>query len=109
MVAVSGVALTSADRRGSLANLPTIAEGGFPGFDITSWNALFAPANTPEPIVARLAAALRHATEDPATRERLALTGNDAVTDTPAEFQARVRREREVVKEIVRVSGITAQ
>lgn len=104
-----GVALTSADRRGSLANLPTIAEGGFPDFDITSWNALFAPANTPEPIVARLAAALRHATEDPATRERLALTGNDAVTDTPAEFQARVRREREVVKEIVRVSGITAQ
>ena len=105
----TGVALTSAERRGTLARLPTIAEGGFPGFDITSWNALFAPANTPEPIVARLAAALRHATSDGPTRERLALTGNDAVTDTPAEFQARVRREREVVKEIVRVSGITSQ
>lgn len=105
----TGIALTSAERRGTLATLPTIAEGGFPGYDITSWNALFAPAGTPEPIVARLAAALDQARSDPMTRDRLALTGNDAVTDTPAEFQARVRREREVVKEIVRVSGITAQ
>ena len=104
-----GIALTSAERRGSMATLPTIAESGFPGYDITSWNALFAPAGTPAPIVERLAAAMHHATGDAATRERLALTGNDAVTDTPAAFAARVAREREVVKEIVRVSGITAQ
>ena len=104
-----GIALTSAERRGTLAILPTIAESGYPGYDITSWNGLFAPAGTPGPVIARLAGALRHATTDPATRERLALTGNDAVTDTPAEFAARVAREREVVKDIVRASGITAQ
>jgi tripartite-type tricarboxylate transporter receptor subunit TctC len=104
-----GVALTSAERRGSLARLPTIAESGYPGYDMTSWNALFAPAGTPEPVVARLSAALHHATGDAATRERLALTGNDAVTDTPAEFAARTAREREVVKRIVRESGIRAE
>ncbi|MBW8268271.1 Bug family tripartite tricarboxylate transporter substrate binding protein [Caldovatus aquaticus] len=104
-----GVALTSAERRGSLAHLPTIAESGYPGFDMTSWNGLFAPAGTPEPVIERLSAALRHATGDPAVRERLALTGNDAVSDTPAEFAARIRREREVVKRIVRESGIRAE
>ena len=104
-----GIALTSAERRGSLAHLPTIAESGFPGYDMTSWNGLFAPAGTPEPVIARLSAALRHATSDPATRDRLALTGNDAVTSTPAEFAERIRREREVVKRIVRESGIRAE
>jgi tripartite-type tricarboxylate transporter receptor subunit TctC len=104
-----GVALTSAERRGSLAHLPTIAESGYPGYDMTSWNGLFAPAGTPEPVIERLSAALRHATGDPAVRERLALTGNDAVTDTPAEFAARIRREREVVKRIVRESGIRVE
>ncbi len=103
-----GIALTSAERRGSLARLPTIAEGGYPGYDITSWNGLFAPAGTPAPVVARLSAALNHATGDAATRERLALTGNDAVTDSQPAFAERVRREREVVKRIVRESGIRA-
>ena len=104
-----GIALTSAERRGTLASLPTIAESGFPGYDITSWNGLFGRSGTPEPVIARLAGALHHAATDPVTRDRLALTGNDAVTDTPAEFAARVIREREVVKTIVRDSGITAQ
>ena len=67
-----GIALTSGERRGSLAHLPTLAESGFPGFDLTSWNGLFAPSATPAPIRARLEAALRHATTDEPTRQRLA-------------------------------------
>lgn len=104
-----GIALTSAERRGTLANLPTIAESGYPGYDITSWNGLFAPAATPGPIIARLEAALAHATSDETTRHRLALTGNDAVGEGAAAFAARITREREVVRAIVRDSGMTAQ
>jgi tripartite-type tricarboxylate transporter receptor subunit TctC len=88
--------------------LPTLAESGFPGFDLTSWNGLFAPAGTPAPIQARLEAALAHATSDPATRQRLALTGNDAVTEPATAFVARIQREREVVREIVARTGISA-
>ncbi|MBL6458116.1 tripartite tricarboxylate transporter substrate binding protein [Belnapia sp. T6] len=106
---VRGLALTSGERRGSLSHLPTIAESGFPGFDLTSWNGLFAPAGTPAPVMARLEAALAHATRDPATREKLAMTGNDAVTEGSAAFTARIQRERVVVKQIVAQTGIRAE
>ena len=105
---VRALALTSAERRGSLATLPTIAESGFAGFDITSWNGLFAPSGTPAPVLARLEAALAQATGDPATRQRLALTGNEAVTESAAAFATRIRREREVVRQIVAQTGIRA-
>jgi tripartite-type tricarboxylate transporter receptor subunit TctC len=106
---VMAYAVTSPQRLPGLPQLPTTAEAGFPGIAMSAWHGLFAPAGTPEPVVARLSAALHHATGDAATRERLALTGNDAVTDTPAEFAARTAREREVVKRIVRESGIRAE
>ena len=106
---VRGLALTSGERRGSLRSLPTIAESGFPGYDLTSWNGLFAPAGTPAPVMARLEAALLAATGDPATRERLALTGNDAVTEGADAFAARIRRERAVVRQIVAQTGIRAE
>ncbi len=106
---VRGLALTSGERRGSLRDLPTIAESGFPGYDLTSWNGLFAPAGTPAPVMARLEAALLAATGDPATRERLEMAGNDVVTEGSAAFAARIRREREVVKQIVAQTGIRAE
>ncbi|MBX9702308.1 MAG: twin-arginine translocation pathway signal protein [Acetobacteraceae bacterium] len=101
-----GIALTSAERRGSLARLPTIAESGYPGFDITSWNGLFAPAGTPAPVVARLNAAVRHGTTDAEIVRRLALTGNEAVSAEAAAFAARIARDRETVRRIVAEAGI---
>ncbi len=101
-----GIALTSGERRGSLAHLPTLAESGFPGFDLTSWNGLFAPAATPAPIRARLEAALRHATTDEPTRQRLAATGNDAVTETADAFAARITKDRAVVRQLIQQTGL---
>ena len=101
-----GIALTSGERRGSLAHLPTLAESGFPGFDLTSWNGLFAPAATPAPIRARLEAALRHATTDEPTRQRLAATGNDAVTETAEAFAARITKDRAVVRQLIQQTGL---
>lgn len=101
-----GLALTSGERRGSLGHLPTLAESGFPGFDLTSWNGLFAPAATPAPIRARLEAALRHATTDEPTRQRLAATGNDAVTETADAFAARITKDRAVVRQLIQQTGL---
>jgi tripartite-type tricarboxylate transporter receptor subunit TctC len=101
-----GIALTSAERRGSLARLPTIAEGGYPGFDINSWNGLFAPAGTPPAAVARLEAAVQAATRDPEVARRLALTGNEPVAEGGEAFAARIRRDREVVRRIVAETGM---
>lgn len=101
-----GIALTSVERRGSLARLPTFAESGFPGFDITSWNGLFAPAGTPPAIVAKLNAAVRHATGDAEIVRRLALTGNDAISADSAAFAARIAQDRATVKRIVAEAGL---
>jgi len=104
-----GIALTSGERRGSLAVLPTLAKSGFPGFDLTSWNALFATAATPPAVISTLEAALRSAVADPGTRQRLAVAGNDAAFEDAAAFAARIRREREVVARIVAETGIRAE
>ena len=101
-----GIALTSGEQRGTLAHLPTIAMGGFPGFDITSWNGIFAPAGTPREVIARLEAAAAAATNDPATRERLAMTGNDAITAGADEFATLIRRDGEMVRRLVAETGI---
>lgn len=101
-----GIALTSGEQRGTLAHLPTIAMGGFPGFDITSWNGIFAPAGTPREVIARLEAAAGAATNDPLTRERLALTGNDAITAGAEAFAALIRRDGEMVRRLVAETGI---
>lgn len=100
-----GIALTSIDRRGSLARLPTIAET-YPDFDITSWNGLFAPAGTPAPALAKLNAAVRHATRDAEIARRLTQTGNEPMDQDAEAFQARVRRDRETVKRIVAETGL---
>lgn len=100
-----GIALTSAEQRGTLAMLPPMART-LPGIDLTSWNGLFAPAATPAPVRARLEAALRHATTDADTVRRLALTGNDAVSASAEEFGRIINRDRAVVKRIVRETGM---
>jgi tripartite-type tricarboxylate transporter receptor subunit TctC len=105
----TGLALTSGERRGTLASLPTIAESSYPGYDLTSWNGIFAPAATPAPVVARLEAALRFACADPTTRERLTLSGNDVAAEGAAEFGARLQRERALVRQIVQETGIRAE
>lgn len=101
-----GIALTSAERRGTMADLPTIAESGFPGFDLTSWNGIFAPAATPRDVIARLEAAVHQATNDATTRERLAASGNDPVTGSAAAFAEVLRRDGEMVRRLVAETGI---
>jgi tripartite-type tricarboxylate transporter receptor subunit TctC len=85
------LAVSSAARSALAPDVPTVAEEGVPGYDVTLWHGLFAPAQTPRPIVETLRAALAAATRDEATRARFLALGMVPVVDTPEEFAAIVR------------------
>lgn len=97
------LAVTSAQRSPFLPDVPTIAESGYPGFDVQSWFALVAPAGTPKPIIAQLNAALNKALNAPEVRQRmqeLAATPEPGTPEKMAAFEvSEVKRWREVVKE----------
>jgi tripartite-type tricarboxylate transporter receptor subunit TctC len=96
-------------RLAAYPDVPTMAELGYPGFDVRDWHGIVAPAGTPKPIVARLAAEIRAATADPAVKERLtAISMEPAVDSSPEQFGTLIRAELERWAKFVRESGIRA-
>lgn len=96
------IAVTSAQRSPSIPDVPTLAESGYPNFDVQSWFALVAPAGTPKIIVEKLNAALNKALLAPDVRQRLqelAATPEPGSPEKMRDFQiSEVKRWREVVK-----------
>ena len=90
---LNGPAVTTAKRSPALPEVPTIAESGLPGFDISSWAGLMAPAGTPKSVVLMLNAATVKALASPDMRERLAGEGAEPVGNTPEQFAAFVKAE----------------
>ena len=90
--AVRALAVTTAARSALLTDVPSMKEVGLE-FDMNSWNAIFAPAGTPKPIVVRLNKELRDIVADPVIYERLKQIGFDAFTSTPEELGEFVRVE----------------
>lgn len=68
---IKAYAIPTPDRSPALPNVPTTKEAGLPDYQVSAWNALFAPKGTPAPVVAKLSDALSKALDDPATRKRL--------------------------------------
>ena len=100
------LAVTSARRSPALPSLPTIAEAALPGYAVTTWYGLLAPAATPRPLVTRLHADVARALKLPDIIERLARDGSDVVANEPSVFDAHVRSEIENARRIVKVSGM---
>jgi len=100
------LAITSGMRSPAIPDLPTIAESGLPGYDIGTWWGLLAPAKTPMPIVDRLAAAMRKATAVPSIRERFAVGGIAAQSNTPKEFAAMIKSEVGRYGELAAAAGV---
>ena len=78
--------VTSAKRSAALPDVPTIAEAGVPGYEVSPWFAVFAPAGTPAPIVARLQTALVEAMRQPDTQAKLAGVGAEPIGSTSAQL-----------------------
>jgi len=90
---LNGPAVTTAKRSPALPEVPTIAESGLPGFDVSSWAGLMAPAGTPKAVVQKLNTATVKALANPDMRARLAGEGAEPVGNTPEQFAAFVKVE----------------
>jgi len=99
------IALTGTARSPLLPQLPTVAEAGLPGFDVTSWYGVFGPAALPREIVARLNSEIGAAITAPELTERLTALGAEPAVKTPAAFAQYVRDEIVKWAKIVKESG----
>ncbi len=82
------LATTGAQRMEALRDVPTVKESGYKDFEVVEWNGFFAPVGTPQPVIDRLAAAVRGATRDPEVRKRTLALGIEPVGNSPQEFRA---------------------
>jgi tripartite-type tricarboxylate transporter receptor subunit TctC len=103
------LAVTGAKRAEALPEIPTIAESGFPGFDLSSWHGIFAPAGTPRDVVNRLQRETLRVLNSPDTRERLRSLGLEPIGSTPEEFDAKVKSDIAKFMLIVKQAGIPPQ
>jgi tripartite-type tricarboxylate transporter receptor subunit TctC len=101
------VAQTSARRSPLIANVPTVAESGYPGFEADVWMAVMAPAKTPREAIERLNAELVKIIRSPAMKEALwDRQWIDPIGSTPDEVAARIRRESDKWSRTVKAAGI---
>ena len=99
------LAVTTAQRSKLAPELPTMAEAGLPGFDISTWYGLFAPAGTPPDVVTKWNADVTAMLRTPDMRDRLLAQGAEPAPDTPAEFARFVTTEAAKYARIVKASG----
>ena len=100
------LAVTTQRRVDALPGVPTIAESGYPGFEITSWHGIVAPAGTPKPIIARLNFECAVILRDAVVAARLHALGMEAAPATPGAFGQRIASEVVHWKEVVDKAGI---
>ncbi|MDO5290427.1 MAG: tripartite tricarboxylate transporter substrate binding protein [Pseudomonadota bacterium] len=100
--------VTTAKRSAALPDVPTIAEAGLPGYDLSPWFAVFMPAGTPAPIVQKLNTALLAAMAKPGVREKLAGVGAEPIGSSPAELAAHLQKETERWSRVIRERKISA-
>ena len=87
---LNALAVSSAKHYFALPQVPTVAESGVPGFDVSAWQGLVAPAGIPAPIVTRLNTEVGRLLKQPATIEKLHAFGNEATPTTPEQFNKRL-------------------
>nr|WP_235514803.1 tripartite tricarboxylate transporter substrate binding protein [Acidovorax sp. Root217] len=98
--------VTTAKRSATLPNVPTLAEAGLPGYEVSPWFAVFMPAGTPAPIVNKLNAALRDAMKQPDVVARFETIGAEPVGSTPTELAKHLARESERWAKLIAERGI---
>ncbi|MDQ0138824.1 Bug family tripartite tricarboxylate transporter substrate binding protein [Cupriavidus necator] len=104
---INVLAVASAKRWPGEPNIPTMEEAGFPGFVMSSWTGLLAPAATPQPIVARMAKEIAAATRSPEVANKLTDLGFVPVGGTPEAFRKRIDSDTKRYAEIVKAGKIT--
>jgi len=106
---VNAIAVTSAARQVTYPNLPTIAESGFPGFEVASWFGILAPAGTPKPVIAYLHKTITKVISTPQFKNRLLELGAVPMTGGPDEFAKLIKTELQKWEGAVKSSGATPE
>ena len=100
------LAISSPRRVEGWESVPTVAESGVPGFQVSEWNGLFAPAGTPRPVLERLEAETRAIVTSPEMKKRFAELGVQGVGSSAQEFSSFLKAETTKWAEVIRTSGI---
>jgi tripartite-type tricarboxylate transporter receptor subunit TctC len=100
------LAVTTKERSPLLPNVPTVAESGFPSYDVDGWFAFFAPAQTPKEVIATLGAAVKEAAADPEVQARYAAFGMIAHPASPEAVTQRINEETAKWEAVVTALGI---
>jgi len=100
------LAVTTATRSPQFPGVPTVAESGVPGYEVTNWYGLVAPAGTPADVIAQLNKALVKVMAEPEIRQRLAVSGMDATSNSPQQFARLLATERAKWGDLIRKAGI---
>lgn len=103
-----GLAVTTLKRAPSVPDIPTVAESGYPGFEVTIWYGILAPAGTPPAIVRRLHQETVRALAQPDVRAKLAEQGLEPIGNSPEEFAAAIRAETPTWAKLVKDANIQA-
>jgi tripartite-type tricarboxylate transporter receptor subunit TctC len=104
---IRGIAVTSLKRSSAIPDVPTIAESGFPGFDVVQWFGLLAPAKTPAAIVQKWNTAVVEMHREAEFAERFKSRGLEPVTNAPKEFAAFIQKELPMGTQVFKEVGIT--
>ena len=101
------IAVSSLQRVAVLPDVPSVAEQGYPGFEMDEWNGLLLPAPVPGPIVAALSVAVQQAVRDPSVRERILGMGAILIGSDPAEFGRFIAARAPAIAQLVREERVT--
>lgn len=104
-----GLAVTSGQRSSRVPDIPTVAEQGVPGFDVSSWYGICTQSGVPKPVFDKLRADLLKALDQPEVKKRLTDQGVDVKTSTPEEFLAHVKAETTRWARVVRAANVPSQ
>jgi tripartite-type tricarboxylate transporter receptor subunit TctC len=102
---VRALGISSSQRSSTYPDIPTIAEAGVPGFEVTAWGGIVGPAHMPKDVVTRLSAEIRTALANPVVRERFKVLGAEPDPGTPEQFLELSRRETLKWARIIKESG----
>jgi tripartite-type tricarboxylate transporter receptor subunit TctC len=101
-----GLAVTGGTRIKPFPNLPTVAESGLPGYEVTTWGGIIGPAGMPRPIVTRLSEEVQRAAKSAPVTERFAALGTDPLGSTPEQFSDFIRKEYLKWAEVIKRAGL---
>jgi tripartite-type tricarboxylate transporter receptor subunit TctC len=103
------LAVTSGTRSSILPDVPTLSEAGLKGTEIYEWNAVFVPANTPEPVMKKLSAAFQQALESPEVKARIAQLGGEIQKGNPEQAKKFIEQQTSLWQRVIKERNITTE